>query len=119
MGSIDIDAQYLAEKGLEILAVAERVASAPAIPEADIEKTVGAESELSALMVVKRLVYRKKHPFGRGVRLIRSGRGNRKLRYDGLQLPGDPARVVHEEPAACCEAGVEGKPQKPLLSARL
>src|SRR5207244_10891018 len=56
-GAVHVDPQDLAEQRLEVLSVALRIALAAAIAQADVEKTVGPESELAAIVVVKRLVH--------------------------------------------------------------
>src|SRR5919108_693108 len=46
-----VDAEDLAEQRVQRLAASKGVAAAAAVPEADVEQTVGAEGELAAVVV--------------------------------------------------------------------
>src|SRR5882757_8667659 len=61
MSRVDVDAQHFAKERIRILPVAKRVAATAAIAEADIQETILAERESSAVVIGKRLIDGKKN----------------------------------------------------------
>ena len=87
--------------------------TAAAIPQADVEKTVGAKGQLAAFMVGERLVYHQQNPLAVRVGLLGSEAG---LEFGNDGLPaGRVAGVVHIELAVGAVVGMEGQTQQSLF----
>jgi len=99
MGRVDVNAQHFAEERIRILPVAKRVAATAAIAEADIQETILAERESSAVVIGKRLIDGEKNVLGGWVGKI--GIGGRRSEFGnyGLQLSCVVPRIVHKEAA--------------------
>ena len=72
--AVHIDAQDLSKQGGQSLGVVLRVAAVAAVACADIQIAVGAELQLSAVVIAKRLVYLQQNRFRSSVRHIGVGR---------------------------------------------
>ena len=110
---VHIDAQHLSEQRVEVLAVSMRIAAAAAVAHADVEKTVGAEGDPSAVVVRERLIdaEQRRGRVGKGhVRIV----GHAVL--DDLRVAVDVG-VVDEEAAVLRVAGMEGEAEQALLVA--
>jgi hypothetical protein len=114
--AVDVDAQDLAEQGVERLPVLLRVAAAAAVARGDVEEAVRPERDLAAVVVGERLVVGEEDLLRGGVGDIRVGRhpvaGDHRL-----ELAADGAGVVDEEFAVAGVVGMEGEPEEAALAA--
>ena len=116
---VDVDPQELAEQilaprlRLHPLREALRIVRAAAIPHADVEKPVRTELELSAVVVVERLVDRQQRHAAERVGDV-GVRGDRVPRDDGVP---DGVRVVDVEEPVLGVVRMKGRGQQPLLAA--
>src|SRR5207248_8601954 len=102
-GAVHVDPQDLAEQRLQVLSVALRIALAAAVAQADVEKTVGPESELAAIVVVERLVDHQQDAFAESIGLVRIRTGSRVLGEHRLKLQAQTPRGINEEAAIRAE----------------
>src|SRR5207237_5900520 len=91
--------RILPEQRLQVLSVALRIALAAAVAQADVEEPVGPESELAAIVVVKRLVDHEQDVFAGSVGLVRIRTGGRVFGEQGLELQAQRQRVIDKEAA--------------------
>lgn len=111
---IDVDAQNLAEKLVDVLCAVFRIECRAAITHADVEVAVGAEFDHSTIVVRVWLSDHEQDSLrGAGLR----GVCRCAIFGDDGRSVGD-TRVVDEEAAVGCEVRVEGKTQQPLFATR-
>src|SRR6185295_12054856 len=110
---VHVDAQHLAEQGPEVLAVAERIAAAAAVAEADVQHPVATEGEATPVVVGEGLRDEEHLALAPGIGGIGSRRGV-ELRDVGVAVA---IGVVHEEAAVLGVAGVEGEAEQAALTA--
>lgn len=85
-----------------------------AVPEPDVQKTIGAKDQLAALMVGKRLVYNQQNTLAARVGLVGICSGSLELGNDALPYR-EGARVVHVELTVGAVIGMEGQTQQALF----
>jgi hypothetical protein len=103
-----VDAEDLAEQGVQRLPVAEGVAAAPAVAEGDVEPAVGAEGELAAVVVGERVLEVEQRPLRARVGLPAAHGQLRDL------VVAVPVGVGQVQVAA---VGREGQAEQALLAA--
>ena len=107
-------AMPLSQQREQVLCVVEGIAGVTAIPQADVKKTVGAEGQLTALVVGERLVYHQQDPLAVRVGLVGVPGAGLELGNDGLRARGVPG-VVYVELAIGAVVGMEGQTQQSLF----
>src|SRR5882724_10644477 len=116
MRGVDVNAQHLPEECIGVLTVTQRVATAAAIPEADVKKAVFAKREAAALVVGKWLIHGEENVFHCRVSEVCVGGRGRELRNDRLQLGSAVARVIHVETSVACIVRMKSKPEQASFS---
>lgn len=110
---VDVDAQQLAEKRVDVPAVLQRVATAAAIAAGNVEETVRAKRDLATVMVAERLRDLQEDLLTAGIGDVGVGR-NPVLGNDRVAAG---IRVVDEEAPVVDVVRVERLPEQPLLAA--
>jgi hypothetical protein len=112
--AVDVDAQELAEQGVDVLPVLEGIAAAAAVAGADVQIAVRPELEIAAVVIgLARVRDRQQDETAGAVRDVGIG---------GDVVPGDLdgavalPRVVDEEEAVGRVVRMEGQPQEPALA---
>src|SRR5687768_1422081 len=113
----DVDPQELAQELASVLRIILRIAARAAVPERHVQHAVRAESEMSAVVVVERLVDGKQHRLARGGER-RSAVGARVRGEHGLKL-AVVAGVVQVYASVARELRIEGHAEQASLAAVL
>ena len=96
-------------------AVVEWIAAAAAVPQSDVEKAIGAEHQLAALMVGERLVYDQQDAFAVRVGLCWGPTAEVWNSAMTVCEAAEVARVIHVELAVGAVVGMEGQTQQALF----
>src|SRR5262249_30296956 len=110
--ALHIDTQEFAEECIAILTVILRVPGRPAIPHPDVKVTIGTETDLTAVMIGKRLEDLEQHGFACGIGYV-GVRGDSILGDDGVAVE---VGVVDVEALRLGKASRKRQSQQPALS---
>ena len=103
VGHGHVEAQHLAEQRLRILREVERIVARPAVAHADVEKAVGTEREVAAVVIRERLrddALAVRPPQIEAARRIRAQRVRRRSREPRDHRVAREVDEVHEDAAA-------------------
>src|SRR5262249_26535724 len=95
-----------------VLAIAQRVATTASVAQAEVQESIRSKSELTRLVVVKRLVHGQKNALSSGINLVCISR-NRIFSNHGLPLAYWAGVVINVEAWILCEVRVKRYSQKP------
>ncbi len=110
---IHVEPEDLAEERPQVLSVPVGITPGASVTHADIQHAVGAEGELSSVVVFVGLCVGEELDLAGRITFVRIILARNKLRDD--RAPGRIGGVVQEEETVFTEPGVERQPEEPFL----